>query len=776
MKTSSGLAATALLLGFGVSPTALAQPAPPPPPEVPARATEITLEELWRDYKYIPERVPGFNFSAGSSKYTRIDQARVVEADFATGDETGVIFDFDALRAANEALGLAEGFDGYVFSEDERKVLITTKQRPIYRRSSTGDYLVYDRDAGTVTPLDPEGRQMNPVFSPDGGKVAYVRDRDIYVRDLGSGAVTRVTSDGAPNAVINGATDWVYEEEFAIVQGMAWSPDGASLLYLRFDESAVPEFTMEMYDAAEMYPEYRTWKYPKVGEANATVSAHVWRASANTGNLRAGLTQEQMFERGIKTQPSYDAEGARDGSSRQLFTTGDGDTHVPRFYWTPAGEPMLWVTNRHQDTLSLLVERQPGGPLETLLTEGRDTYLDVHDDLRLLDDGSFLWTSDADGYNHVYHYGRDGGLLRQLTKGNYPVTEFYGYDEATRTLYFQAAKESPLRREVYRMSLNGGEPQRMSKEAGWNDAVFSADFSGYMLQHSTANRPPTYAIYDRDGELVRSLVDNAAAAETAREEGFRPVEFWSFSNEVGDELNGWRITPAGFRESGTIAYPLFMFQYSGPGSQQVVDRWGGQNTWWFQMLAQQGYVVACVDGRGTGARGADFQKQTYLQLGKFETEDQIAAARYLGSQLYIDASRIGIFGWSYGGYMSSLAITKGADVFSLAIAVAPVTNWKWYDTLYTERYMRTTKENADGYADNSPINFAGLLEGDYLLVHGLGDDNVHAQHSIEMANALIAADKDFDFEVYPNRNHGIYGGVTRLHLYRRMTAFINENL
>lgn len=732
------------IIGFGESRIALAQPAPAPVKPTAARATQITLEELWRDYKYIAESVPGFNFSAGSNRYTRIDEASVQELDFASGKPTGTIFDYAALRKANALLGMAEGFDGYAFSDDQQRVLITTEEEPIFRRSSRGKFFVFDRAANSISPVDTAGAQMYATFSPDGKRVAYVRENDLYVLDLASAKTTRVTRDGERNAIINGATDWVYEEEFSIAQGFEWSPDSKSILFLRFDERAVPEFTMEFYRADEMYPEYRTWKYPKVGEANATVSAHV-----------------------------YDLASAK---TRRLFTTVDGDTHVPRIYWTPQNKPLIWVTNRHQDSMSLRIESTVGMPLTTLLAESRATYLDVHDDLTFLDDGSFLWTSDASGYTHLYHYAADGKLIAQLTNGNYPVTEFYGYDEKNKQLYFQAAMTSPMRREVYRLPLKGGNPVAISRLPGWNDAVFSADFSGYMLTHSSANTPPTYAIYDKAGKLVRQLIDNAEMVSVAKAEGVRPVEFWSFTTPQGVELNGWRITPEGFSESGSLAYPLFMFQYSGPGSQQVVDQWGSQNFWWFQMLAQQGYVVACVDGRGTGARGADFQKQTYLELGKLEVEDQIAAAKYLGSQSWIDASRIGIFGWSYGGYMSSLAITKGTDVFKLAIAVAPVTNWKWYDSLYTERYMRTTEENPDGYRDNSPVNFADLLKGHYLLVHGTGDDNVHFQHSVEMANALVAANKQFEFMAYPNRNHGIYGGVTRLNLYERMTGFINERL
>ena len=734
----------ALAAGFGESRPALhAQPAPPPRAPDSARATAITLEDLWQSGRLYPDRVPGFNFSRGGGRYTRIKDGRVEEVDFASGETLATVFDYGTVRAADPLQRLPDDFDGYTFSDDQQRVLITTDERPIYRHSRRAKVYVFDRGTGAVTALDTVGDQQEARFSPDGRKVAYVRDNDLYYRDLASGRTTRVTRDGERDAIINGLTDWVYEEEFGLPHAFVWSPDSRSILFVRFDERAVPEFAMDIYTDTT-YPERRTWRYPKVGEPNATVSAHV-----------------------------YDLASAK---TRQLFDSGDGDTHVPRYYWTPDNRPLLWVTNRHQDTMSLRVEPRPGAPLVALLTEGRDTYLDVHDDLTFLADGSFLWSSDRSGYTHLYHYGKDGTLIRQLTRGNYPVTAFYGVDEARGELYFQAAMTSPLRREVYRLPLAGGTPRALSAEPGWNEATFASDFSGYMLTHSSANRPPTYAVYDRGGELVRTLVDNAGARAIQREEGWRPLEFFTFETPEGVTLNGWRITPAGFSESGGAAYPLFMFQYSGPGSQQVVDRWGGHNHWWFQMLAQQGYVVACVDPRGTGGRGAAFQKQTYLALGALETADQISAARYLGAQPWVDAARIGIFGWSYGGYMSTLCITKGADVFKLAIAVAPVTNWKWYDSIYTERYMRTTRENPGGYRDNSPIYFADRLRGHYLLVHGTGDDNVHAQHSIEMANALIAANKDFDLEVYPNRNHGIYGGVTRYHLYKRMTDFVNQHL
>ena len=731
-----------LTLCFGES-RVLAQPAPAPKPANEGRQTRITLQEIWASRRFSADGVPGFNFTEGSNRYTRISSNTVEELDFVSGELTQMLFDFTVARSAQPELQLPEFFDDYALDKTGRYILVTLDEEQIFRYSRRANFYVYDREQQRLSPLDTAGKQMYASFSPDGKSVAYVRDNNLYWYDIAGKKTRQITSDGERNAIINGASDWVYEEEFGLVRAFEWSPDSKSILFLRFDERLVPEFTMEMY-TDELYPEYITWKYPKVGEPNATVAALV-----------------------------YDLPS---GKTRQLYSTGNGDMHIPRIYWTGDSKPLVWVTNRHQDSFWLKRELRQAEPLANLLVEGSDTYLDVHDNLRFLKDGSFLWTSEQSGYNHLYHYSAEGKLIRQLTKGNYPVTEFYGYDEKSGMLYFQAAMKNPMQREVYKMPLKGGQAQQISSKTGWNDAVFAADFSSYMLSYSSAVTPPQYTVHDASGRMLRELVDNAGLQSVAKEEGFQPLHFWSFKTVDGTELNGWRITPEGFDEASAEAWPLMMFVYGGPGSQQVVDRWGGANHWWFQMLAQQGYVVACVDNRGTGARGAAFQKQTYLELGKLEVEDQIAAARYLGSQPWIDASRIGIFGWSYGGYMTSLCITKGADVFKLAIAVAPVTNWKWYDTLYTERYMRTLAENSDGYRNNSPVYFADRLKGHYLLVHGMGDDNVHFQHSVEMVNALVAANKEFELFAYPNKNHGIYGGYTRLHLYNKMTDFILANL
>jgi dipeptidyl-peptidase-4 len=431
--------------------------------------------------------------------------------------------------------------------------------------------------------------------------------------------------------------------------------------------------------------------------------------------------------------------------------------------------------NRHQNKLELLLADANTGATSVLLTETNPYYIDIHDNLTFLKTGQqFIWTSEQDGWNHVYLYDMEGNLIRQVTQGEWEVTEFYGVDEDNGVVYYQSTEPSPLQRDLYKINLLGKGKRKLNKSDGWNGAQFSSTFDYYVESHSTANSPASYTVYNQKGKLIRVIEDNKDLRQIQEDYAVGPVEFFDFETNQGVQLNGYLIKPKDF--SPDQEYPVLMYLYGGPGSQQVKDSWGGRYYWWFQMLAQQGFVVACVDNRGTGGRGQEFKKMTYLQLGKFETVDQVEAARHLGSLPFVDKDRIGIFGWSYGGYMSSLCLLKGNDVFKAAIAVAPVTNWKWYDTIYTERYMRDEKENAEGYRDNSPVYFADRLKGNYLLVHGMGDDNVHFQHTAEMANALVAANKQFDTYFYPNRNHGIYGGYTRLHLFTKMTQFLDEKL
>ncbi len=697
----------------------------------------ITLEELWKDYKFLNKRVPGFNFLNDGKHYSRLEDNSIKKYDITNGEFVG-----DILSA--EKLKLENGFEGeitsYSFNEDESFILIETDEEPIYRRSYTSTVYVYDVNGASMVPVF-DKPVMNATLSPDKKRMAFVYENNIYVRNA-DGEVAPITTDGKKNQIINGITDWVYEEEFAFVQAYQWSPDGSYIAYIKFDESDVPEFTMTNY-RDELYPEYVTWKYPKVGEKNAEVSLHIY-------NVRSGKTTQADI-------------GNLD------------DMYIPRIKWTRDNNALCaFKMNRHQNNLELLTVDASTGKSKLLYQEKNKYYIDITDNLHFLKNGDFILTSEADGFNHIYLFNNKGELKNQITKGDFDVTDFYGVDEENQRVYYQAAAKSPLEKEVYAASLKNGKSMQLSTEAGTNSAQFSSTYDYFVLNHSTINTPPSYVVYNGDKKKIRVIEDNKALGMTQDSTQLSPVEFFNFQTTEGVALNGWMIKPMDFKPE--FKYPVFMYLYGGPGSQQVTDSWKGQNYWWFQMLAQQGYVVACVDNRGTGGRGEEFKKMTYLKLGHYETIDQIEAAKYLGGLDFTDEERIGIFGWSYGGYMSSLCLFKGNDVFKAAIAVAPVTSWKWYDTIYTERYMRTLEENKEGYEDNSPIYFADRLKGAYLLVHGMGDDNVHFQNSAEMAAALVAANKQFDTYYYPNRNHGIYGGPTRLHLYTKMTNFIFDNL
>ncbi len=699
----------------------------------------IGLDDIWLKYTFVAESVPGFNFQNDGKHYTRLENNKIEQYDLTTGERTETVLDGATL---GKVKGYAGTIEDYYFSADEKKIVISAGTEKLYRHSTKAYYLVYDRAAKTLMPVYPDGKHRLASLNKQGDKVAFVFENNLYYHDLATGKLTQITTDGAANAIINGATDWVYEEEFSFDRGFEWSPDGQRIAYYRFDERAVPEFTMTNYKG-ELYPEYETFKYPKVGSVNSQVSIQVY-----------------------------------DVASQKSTTVQTGDwEYIPRIKWTQSADQLcVFRMNRHQNELELLLADAQTGATKRLLYEKDKYYIDIDDDLTFLEDGKqFVWSSDRDGFNHLYLYTMDGQLVQQLTQGDWPVTSFYGVDEANGRIYFEAAMQSPLRREIYTKSLRGKDKARpLSSESGWNTATFSSTFDYFVLEHSTINTPPVYSVMNPEGNRLRVIEDNATLVSKASSYQPQPATFCTFKTSEGVELNGYRIEPAN-KVKGQ-AYPLFMFVYGGPGSQQVVDNWRGQNYWWFQMLSQQGYTVVCVDNRGTGARGAEFQKMTYLQLGKYETKDQIEAATYLGKQPDIDARRIGIFGWSYGGYMSSLCILKGNEVFKAAIAVAPVTNWRWYDTIYTERYMRTVEENEEGYRQNSPVYFADQLKGDYLLVHGMSDDNVHFQHTAEMANNLIMANEQFDTYFYPNRNHGISGGPTRYHLYRKMTDFLEEKL
>lgn len=700
---------------------------------------QITIDDIWTNGTYRSKGVPGFRFMNDGRHYTDLINNTILKYDLTTGKVV------DTLLEVN-LLGLPDGdkqINDYGFSDNESLILLKSGMEGIYRYSTKEWNYVYNPATHKADKLHEGGKQMHATFSPDGKKVAYVSDNDLYYKDLLTGAIIRVTDDGKLNQIINGSCDWVYEEEFSFTKAFAWSPDSRHIAYYRFDESQVKEFSMTYY-TGQLYPENITFKYPKVGMQNSKVSIHLFD-TRNTNKI-------------------------------QVDRDSEPDGYIPRIKWTndPSKLCVFWM-NRHQNHLELLLADAGTGKTSLLLQEDNKYFIDIHDDLTFLSkDECFIWTSEKDGYNHIYLYGMDGQLKKQLTSGQWEVVSFYGVDEKNNTVYYQAAAKSPMEREVYSIDLKGKNQKLITAKKGMNNAQFSTTFDLFVWTYSNINTPSTYSVHTRNGEMVRLLEDNSSLKKLQDQVQVQPVEFYSFTTSEGVQLNGYQIKPYDFDPAKK--YPVLMYLYGGPGSQVVLDGWMGTDYWWFQSLAQQGYVIACVDNRGTGGRGEEFKKMTYLQLGKYETVDQIEAARYLGQQSYVDSSKIGIFGWSYGGYMSSLCLFKGNDVFNSAIAVAPVTNWKWYDTIYTERYMRDEKENSEGYENNSPINFVDRLRGNYLLVHGSTDDNVHYQNSAEMSAALIRANKQFDTYIYPNRNHSIYGDNARRHLYIKMTDFLNEHL
>src|SRR6056297_79580 len=644
----------------------------------------------------------------------------------------------ETIVSTGDVAGL-ESFSSYSFSEDETKLLLATQVESIFRRSTLGIFYVYDIASKKLVKIT-DAKIQEPTLSPDNTKVAYVRDNNLYLMDLNNGQTTQVTQDGAKNKIINGVTDWVYEEEFSFVRAFEWNADGTIIAFLRFDESNVPEFSMDVY-GTDKYPSQHVFKYPKAGEDNALVSLH-----------------------------TYDVE------SSEITKVNLGDAYyIPRIKWMNDKNSLSVQTlNRHQNQLKFHLVDMKTGNVTLLLEETDKAYVDIHDNLTFLADDSFIWTSEKDGWNHIYLYNADGTLMNQVTKGAWEVTKYYGYDQNEDRIYYQSTENGSINRGVYSIASNGKKKKTLAVKEGHNSASFSADFTYFINNFSSATTPPVYTLHRAlTGKKVKDILDNTALSTKLEGYEISPKEFATISIN-GNNLNMYTIKPADFDPSKK--YPLFMYQYSGPGSQNVSNSWMGGNDYWHQSLVSKGYIVACVDGRGTGFKGNDFKKVTYLNLVKYETEDQIAAAKKLSELDYIDEARTGIWGWSFGGHMSTNCLLKGNDVFEMAIAVAPVTSCRFYDTIYTERFMRTPEENPSGYDDNSPFNYPQLLQGDYLLVHGSGDDNVHVQNTMRMVEALVQANKQFDWAIYPDKNHGIYGGNTRIHLYNKMTDFVKAKL
>jgi len=677
---------------------------------------KITLDNIYSNYTFYTKSVRGINSMNDGKHYTINNRGSSIEKhSYADGELVEVIFNAEDYKDF-------QSFNSYEFSQDEQFILLTTETESIYRRSFMATYYVYNVDTKKLSPLSANGKQQLAAISPNNENIAFVRENNIYIVDLESMYEMQLTYDGKINEIINGAPDWVYEEEFGFADGFKWSPDGSKLAYYRFDESQVKQFFMSMY--GELYPEAYEFKYPKAGEQNSDVSIMV-----------------------------YDLEEG--GMTIEMQIPSDEEFYIPRIKWTndPDILSVIWL-NRLQNHVKVLHCNAQTSDSEVVYEETNDKYIsEATDDMitYLPDNESFLLISEQDEYFHFYHYNFKSAKLSKVTEGAWDVSSLLGVDKDRGVVYYTSYEESPTEIHLYSVKLDGSKKKKISTAPGSYNANFSKTFDYYILNHSSINNPPVYELFNKKGNLIRVLEDNADMQKTIEEYQFANTEFMQVPTKSGQNLNGYMIKPVDF--DPTKQYPLFIFVYGGPESQNVVNRWNRRAAW-FQMLVQEGYIVACVDNRGTNGRGEEFRKSTYMQLGKLETIDQVEAATYLGDLPYINKERIGIFGWSYGGFMTSLCLTKGNGLFKMGIAVAPVTNWRYYDTVYTERFMRTPQENPGGYDDNSPINFTDQLQGKLLLVHGTADDNVHYQNSIDFVSALVESNAQFEMQFYPNKNHG----------------------
>jgi len=701
-----------------------------------AQKKDITLNEIW-DGTFRAQRMNSLN-SMNGDFYTLLNfsqETRSTSVDkysYASLEKVETIVD-------SKDLADLKYFETYEFNNNETKLILGVDSEPIYRHSSLGVFYVYDIASKTLQLID-EDKIQEPTFSPDSKKVAYAKNNNLYIKNLETNEVTQVTNDGLKNNIINGICDWVYEEEFGFVKAFEWNKDSSTIAFLRFDETEVPTFSMDI-TGKELYPTQQVFKYPKAGEKNAVVTLQMYNVS-----------------------------------DKKTMTINVGEyEYIPRIKWTNNTNTLSITTlNRHQNNLNLYFVDAKTANAKVVLNETDKAYIDIHDNLTFLKDNSFIWTSEKDGFNHIYHYSKEGKLIKQLTSGNWEVTNFYGVNEKTKTAFYQSTEDGSINRTIYSVDFNGKNKKRLTNDSGKNNASFSKNLNYFINNFSDANTPPIYTLHNNKGEELKEILNNIELLKKLDSYNLSKKEFFTIKTESG-EFNAWMLKPSNFDPNKV--YPLFMTQYSGPGSQSVSNSWNSANDYWYQNLVEQGYIVACVDGRGTGFKGAEFKKATYLNLVKYETIDQINAAKELGKLAYIDKDEIGIWGWSFGGHMSTNCLLKGGDTFKMAIAVAPVTSWRFYDTVYTERFLRTPQENPAGYDENSPINYADKLNGKFLLVHGSGDDNVHVQNTMRLSNALIEANKAFDQAIYPDRTHGIYRGKnTRLHLYTKMTNFINENL
>lgn len=712
-----------------------------------AQNKQLELNDFFVNGTFQTKGVYGLSSMNDGEHYTVVEGNgnKIVKYSYKTGLPVETLLDLTTIEDSP-----IKYIAGYDFNANESRILLCTNKKPIYRRSFTADYYLYDFKNKEIKPLSEGGSQRLATFSPDGYRIAFVRDNNLFIHDLRFGSERQITHDGKYNHIINGAPDWVYEEEFAFNRAFEWAPDGSALAYIKFDESDVREFLMNMFEGQsptmkqnQLYPSNYIYKYPKAGEKNSKVSVHVYDIVDRT-TLKMDIGEET-------------------------------DIYIPRIRWTQDPKKLAIIRlNRHQNKMEVLLANAKVGTTVPLYREENKYYIDESnlDNLVFLDNGTqFVVTSEKSGFMHLYLYDISGREKQAITKGNFDIIDFYGYDPVRKLFYYSSFEESPMEKYVYSINEKGMK-KKLTPTKGWNEADFSKTFNYYINVVSNSEMPPVTALFNSKGKQVRILADNKKVTETLKDYNLAKREFIQIPAADGTtQLNAWIMKPRNMEANKK--YPLLITQYSGPNSQQVKNSWSLS---WLNYLAQEGFIVACVDPRGTAARGEEFRKCTYMQLGKIESDDMIAAAKWLSTQPNVDAKNIGIWGWSFGGFMSSLCITKGSDIFTTAIAIAPVTNWRYYDSIYTERYMRTPEENEKGYDENSPMHYADRLKGNLLICHGTADDNVHVQNTYELSERLVQANKQFDMAIYTNRNHSIYGGNTTLQLYNRFVKYLKEHM
>ncbi len=700
---------------------------------------KITLEEIYLGREFDQKTTYSLKSMRDGEHYTVLDRFDyIIRFKYSTGEQEDTIF--SAYRLNKKITGR---ISDYEFNDNESKLLLVTSRQKIYRYSFSADYYIYDFQDQSLLPLCTEGRQQLANFSPDGNYVAYVRNNNLYYKDLLDDKIYQVTDDGRKDEIINGKPDWVYEEEFDFTRAFSWSPDGKKIAYYRFDESKVKQFDIILYDS--IYPGIYSYKYPKAGEDNSKVSIHVY-------DIGTGITT--IMDIGT-----------------------NADQYIPRVKWTEDPNLLCIVRlNRLQNKIDIMLADASTGKSKIIYTEKNKFFIsDIADEYITFinSNNQFIIKSELDGYMHLYLYDIRGDLINQVTSGEWDVDKFLGFDPDKGLLYYTSSEISPLQRHFYSIRPDGSDKIKLTDRPGTNRPLFSNGFKYFVNYNTTADNPYYISVHNSSGEMMRVLEDNEALKDKIKSYVFVKKEFIKVPVSEGLELNGYIMKPANIDESKK--YPLLMFAYGGPGSQRVRDSYESRMPW-FQMLVQSGYIIACIDNRGTDARGEEFRKCVYMKLGILETEDLIKSAEYLAGFPYIDRSRIGIFGWSYGGYLALFCMTKGTHIFSMGIAVAPITHWRFYDTIYTERYMRTPKDNRKGYEQSSPLNIIDRMKGDLLLIHGTADDNVHLQNSTELIKKLVENNIQFEMQFYPDKDHNIRGGYTSYHVYKRMTDFILRNL